>query len=52
MEFSIENDESKMYIKQFKSGPIDIVLSIVTGAKLDLQGDTAQKNFKLIDCTL
>jgi hypothetical protein len=41
VELEIKKDESKIYIKQFKSSPIDIRLSVVTGAKLDLGGDTA-----------
>ena len=34
-----------VYIKELNSSPIDIKLTLITRAKLDLKGDTSQQTF-------
>jgi hypothetical protein len=37
-----QNDRKMVYIKEMNSSPIDIKLTLITRAKLDLKGDTSQ----------
>ena len=37
----LPQDQEKVYIKQLISGPIEVMISIITSAKLDLDGDTS-----------
>lgn len=39
-------DERKVYIKEYRSSPIDINLTFITRAKLELDGDTSSSTFK------
>lgn len=40
-----QNDRKMVYIKEMNSSPIDIKLTLITRAKLDLKGDTSQQAF-------
>jgi hypothetical protein len=37
-----QDDRKMVYIKEMNSSPIDIKLTLITRAKLDLKGDTSQ----------
>lgn len=42
-----QNDRKMVYIKEMNSSPIDIKLTLITRAKLDLKGDTSQQAFQI-----
>jgi hypothetical protein len=45
---SVHQEDRKMvYIKELNSSPIDIKLTLITRAKLDLKGDTSQQAFQM-----
>lgn len=45
MSYKIENKHKRLYIKEYRSGPLEIQVSFLTRVKMDI--DLAEKKFSL-----